>query len=1335
MANFLSGGSQGRVHQPPVSPAALRIQTAVAGTPIPFVHGQQRIADNVIWYNNFIATPQSQSSSGGKGGIGGGGGGKGTSGTQGYTYSVSVVLAISEGPVDAILTLWNNKTPYALTGTGYSWPTFAGAQGQAPWGYLAGSYPNQSIGYSSLAYAVQSNWQLGDSPDIPNVNWEVRGAISGAVTETFVISAPYTVTPQYFSLASSVTEYVTVPVSAPYTVQAANPGANNAMPVLLHAITPQTTAGSASSGVLYAGTRVPLAHVSANPGKGQYAVTTGVGTTTDAGGLYTFSAADAGAQLVIIDLAIGPSVHYALQPTGNTVAGSRTVSGLSSTAGLVTGQIVTGAGIPPGTVVTAIAGTSLILSQAATTTASGVTLTAYGAALSQVLGAPAQGQFSLSVAAGAYGVYSFSAADAGRTVVIMDVPDADPAASLVDFLTNPRYGCGFPAGNIGSLTALQNYAYANGLFISPAIVASQAANAYLKDFSSGLNGEFVWSGGLLTFVPYGDTSATGNGHTYSPPSVIYSLGDDDYLHNQSTGSVGVSSFTSDDPVTCVRKRPSDAYNSLKLEFLDRGSSYNPAIVEAKDDAAISLFGLRPADTKQLHFFCIESAAMTSAQLQLGRQQIRNQYSFTVPWYFIQLDPMDVIEVTDAALGLNAQTVRIVEITENQEDWSLSITAEDYLAGSGSAPLYGTQPKAGHTPALNAPPSATVAPVIFQPPVQLASNSGLETWLLTGGAGNYGGCDIYVSSDGNTYRWLGRQTGTSRVGATTADFPAGPDPDRTDTLAVDLSGSASSLLSGTQSDADLGHTLCYVGGYPVPPAPLLGSTTGGSLGATNYVARATYVFATGEGPASAEESLAVVAGSLLTVAAPPAQSGATGWNIYVGEASGGESLQNTSPLPLGASWSEPATGLVAGATAPPSAAGYELLSYETATLTVQYNYTLGTYLRRGQYGSRITDHPAGSLFARLDGSAFAIPYDKGEIGSTLYVKLTPFNIWGGGEVGLEEVQPYTHVIEGPPLPGQVLNFAATQSGDAVLLSWSDVLSGTIKGYDIAYGPVGGSMAVAFTSGLITEASRATSETTISIPPGNWIVYIRAHDIADQVGPVSSIAVTVTNTNTPVLDQSYGPDWLGVRSGFILHYTGVLYPDSTKLAGNHTMAQLFETFGPFPVANPAYTTPVNDTTFNDLLHVFYSLTAIDGPGVSGSPVLTFGLDTWQSGQTDPGSYPTWTVGNAFCRYLKGQIVENIGVPAVVMQLTITASVPSQVTETVQGFSISNSAGTTLTYASYGIGPFHSDPSVIGTSTDGVLQSVGVSNITTTQCTVQGFVSGVPSTGTCNLAFTGE
>jgi prepilin-type N-terminal cleavage/methylation domain-containing protein len=62
-------------------------------------------------------------------------------------------------------------------------------------------------------------------------------------------------------------------------------------------------------------------------------------------------------------------------PTGSTTSGSASVSGLSSTSGISTGMYISGSGIPVGTTVSSISGTTITISQAATATATGVALT------------------------------------------------------------------------------------------------------------------------------------------------------------------------------------------------------------------------------------------------------------------------------------------------------------------------------------------------------------------------------------------------------------------------------------------------------------------------------------------------------------------------------------------------------------------------------------------------------------------------------------------------------------------------------------------------------------------------------------------------------------------------------------------------------------------------------------------------------------------------------------------------------------------------------------------------------------------------------------------------
>src|SRR6185312_9711608 len=158
----------------------------------------------------------------------------------------------------------------------------------------------------------------------------------------------------------------------------------------------------------------------------------------------------------------------------------------------------------------------------------------------------------------------------------------------------------------------------------------------------------------------------------------------------------------------TRQRPADALNDIRLEFLDRGNQYNAGVVEASDQAAIDLYGLRTERPQQAHLFADLGAAHQAAQLRLQRQAVRNKYQFTLDQRYILLDPMDIVTLTDTRLGLDRQWVRITEITEN-DDGTLQFVAEDYLAGTGSAATYSFASGAGYSADYNADPGDALAP--------------------------------------------------------------------------------------------------------------------------------------------------------------------------------------------------------------------------------------------------------------------------------------------------------------------------------------------------------------------------------------------------------------------------------------------------------------------------------------------------------------------------------------------------------------------------------------------------------------------------------------------------
>ena len=386
--------------------------------------------------------------------------------------------------------------------------------------------------------------------------------------------------------------------------------------------------------------------------------------------------------------------------------------------------------------------------------------------------------------------------------------DADPSQAVSLLLTNASFGAGFPASRLGSLAAYQSYTLAQGLWISVAYTAQTQASQLLDDLAKATNCAFVWSAGLLTLVPYGDAAVSGNGYAWFPPSApLYDLGEDDFLPNSS--SVGGTGASNQDPVLLQRKRPSDAINNIKLEFLNRANYYNPEVVEAYDLAMITTYGRRPAASGQAHFFADAAAAKLSVHLQLNREGVRNLYGFTLDQRYVLLDPMDIVTLTDAALGLNKQWVRITEITEDDQG-NLAFLAEEYLAGTGSAPLYNQQSATRY--AVNAAQGGGITnSQIFEPPFQVADYS-YEVWIAAAGGANWGGAQAWISYDGNNYSQAGTAGLGCRFGVLAGALAAGGGAwDTVNSVAVDLTASGGALPSlGDTYAQNLGATA-WIGG--------------------------------------------------------------------------------------------------------------------------------------------------------------------------------------------------------------------------------------------------------------------------------------------------------------------------------------------------------------------------------------------------------------------------------------------------------------------------------------------------------------------------------------------
>ena len=379
--------------------------------------------------------------------------------------------------------------------------------------------------------------------------------------------------------------------------------------------------------------------------------------------------------------------------------------------------------------------------------------------------------------------------------------DANPGDILVNLLVNPVYGAGFPAANLnytgggyfGGAPGYMAYCIAQNLWMSPVYDNQRPLAEIISEILAATNSAPVWSQGILNIVPYGDTVLSDHGITYIPVMTPqYDLTDDDFEAPEGTP-----------PVTMVKKRQSDIFNSVKMEYLNRDNGYSPDVVIASDLLSINLYGLREAPSQTAHFFANGDYARNSAQLYLQRMlKVRTQYKFNLTWRFIGLDPMDLVTLTDSNLGLARQLVRIIEIDED-EDGTLSITSEE-VPFCASSPFYGHEANPGYIPPYNQAAPNNLAALIFEPPDLLAKDiNSPEIWMAISGPENWGGCDIYYSEDNVTYTKIGFRLGNSTMGHLTTAINPGDS-----SVSVALT-SDNQILSVTEQDYQRLNALCLI----------------------------------------------------------------------------------------------------------------------------------------------------------------------------------------------------------------------------------------------------------------------------------------------------------------------------------------------------------------------------------------------------------------------------------------------------------------------------------------------------------------------------------------------
>ena len=374
------------------------------------------------------------------------------------------------------------------------------------------------------------------------------------------------------------------------------------------------------------------------------------------------------------------------------------------------------------------------------------------------------------------------------------------------YQTGAAWGPSFPFGG-SPLGEWEQFIGAAGLWFSPLLDRQQPASKWFQDLLDITQSEMIVTCEAIYVRPYCTTQVTGptpnllfGPYTYTPNlTPLKAATDDDYVVAAGAG-----------PVQVDQTLPQDQFNEIKIEFVNRANSYNVEIVHVKLQDQVDVFTYRPGQVQRYHHITRQDVAMKMAAMQLYRSTLDvNRYQFKLNASWIWLDPMDIIAINDAGLGLVNYPVRVISVSEDA-DLNLDVVAGDVWTCAPDS--FSTQPaisRSGQNAGQGAP-SAVNAPVIFEPPEAL-TNGTLQVWLAVGDPdANYGGCGVWVSYDGGvSFTRLGPTSGSNPAGILTSALAAhAAGLDTTNTLSVDVAGALSSISAAAAAAL---NNLCYAGG--------------------------------------------------------------------------------------------------------------------------------------------------------------------------------------------------------------------------------------------------------------------------------------------------------------------------------------------------------------------------------------------------------------------------------------------------------------------------------------------------------------------------------------------
>ena len=405
--------------------------------------------------------------------------------------------------------------------------------------------------------------------------------------------------------------------------------------------------------------------------------------------------------------------------------------------------------------------------------------------------------------------------------------------------------------------------------------------------------------------------------------------------------------------------------------------------------------------------------------------------------------------------------------------------------------------------------------------------------------------------------------------------------------------------------------------------------------------------------------------------------------------------------------------------------------------------------RGVYQSTVSEHKAGTQFARLDDAIFDYAYAATLIGSQIQIKFVSFNIYGGGGQSLADVPAYYYTVTGAAYTSPLenvqnfsRNFTGYQSSSTSQLSWDFIKDFRQVDYEVRQGST-------------WQDGQLLYRTYVNHGPilGDATYWVAAHFKVPNGGPdlYSPVPAQLTITGSQITQnvvESYDQaalSWPGAFDNTVISSLGlqlggagnilddpdyintldIIYYGGVAASGTYTLPA-GETV---TLAEPAYCQVIIkmgavigfSLYSTNILNLPNFLTALNilGWQLAGNVSATPQINLSQDGTTFAG-WQNWVPGTYLAKAIKARVVlatTDPNVYAVLSNFVFEVDVPSMV-QSASNISLS-AAGQTITFAKqFNGGPFGAaDPNVQITLLNAVYgDTILLSAVTTSDFFVQ-------------------